>query len=110
MKLKKGSCRNESRGHAQNYGSLGPLVGTSRQRQANLSTIGAGIVHGPSYVSIYNNPVLCFSLKKRSLSRAVRVRRVKRGLVAGGNHGAPQWVTAGVKPIPALQLDPATGA
>ena len=76
-----------------------------------MSTIGAGIVHGPSYINIYNNPVVYFQLKKRSLSRAVRVRRVKRGLVAGGGSQAPgaQSTTIGSKQIPALQLDSAGG-
>jgi len=51
--------------------------------QGKLITIGAGIIHGPSYINVYHNPVVNFSSKKRSLSRATKARKVKRGHVAG---------------------------
>lgn len=42
----------------------------------NLTSIGAGIVNGPSYISVYNYPVLFFN--KRSTSRGQTRRRTKR--------------------------------
>lgn len=80
-------AKNESKGPGAKMSFLMPNPGTntSRHRRGNLSTIGAGIVHGPSYINIYHNPVVNFQGKKRSFSRANRVRKVRKGLVAGPN-------------------------
>jgi hypothetical protein len=41
-----------------------------------LNSIGTGIINGPSYISVYNYPVLFFN--KRSTSRGQTRRRTKR--------------------------------
>lgn len=42
-----------------------------------FSTIGAGIIHGPNFLNIYNNPVVHFT-KKRSTSRNGGMRKQKK--------------------------------
>lgn len=52
-----------------------PFSSRSKQNK-NLNSIGAGITNGPSYISVYNYPVLFFN--KRSTSRGLTRRRTKR--------------------------------
>lgn len=52
-----------------------PFSSRSKQNR-NLSSIGVGIVHGPSYISVYNYPVLFFN--KRSISRGQTRKKTKR--------------------------------
>jgi len=42
------------------------------RNNSNFRTIGAGIIHGPSFINVYNNPVLN---TKRSLSRGGASKR-----------------------------------
>jgi hypothetical protein len=42
-------------------------------------------VHGPQYINVYHNPVVNFQAKKRSLSRATRARKAKKGQVVYGD-------------------------
>mmetsp|Transcript_4517 Transcript_4517/g.6806 ORF Transcript_4517/g.6806 Transcript_4517/m.6806 type:complete len:115 (+) Transcript_4517:284-628(+) len=60
-----------------------PSIGFSgrNKRQSNFGTIGAGIVHGPSFVNIYTHPVHT----KRSGSRQMKKRKFKNKIMNSGN-------------------------
>ena len=60
---------------SKNTKRLGHSMGGGPGQQ--FSTIGAGIIHGPNFLNIYNNPVVNFS-KKRSTSRNGIMRKNKR--------------------------------
>ena len=52
--------------HKKLTNSIVQPFSTRSKQNKNLNQIGASIVHGPSYISVYNYPVLFFN--KRSIS------------------------------------------
>lgn len=61
-------------------------LNSSRPRNTHgsyLASIGGVSFQSPSFINIYHNPVVNFEPKKRSMSRAVRARKMRKGQVAG---------------------------